>query len=123
RVRQEAGGQITLMTPDEPDAGRYRRYLDREFDNAVLYRRLAEGSDGEHREMLLQLAAAEERHARYWQEKLAELGVTAGEVGQHRPTSVPAWPPTSSYMPSWCRGWPRPGGPGPPGRSGPGSSA
>lgn len=74
------------MSPSEHDAGRYRRYLDREFDNVVLYRRLAEAAEGEHREVLRELAAAEERHARYWQDKLAELGVTAGEVGQHRPT-------------------------------------
>ncbi|MGH9269404.1 MAG: hypothetical protein ACRD0D_14665 [Acidimicrobiales bacterium] len=35
--------------------------------------------------MLLELAAAEERHPRYWQQKLAELGLTAGEVDEHRP--------------------------------------
>jgi VIT1/CCC1 family predicted Fe2+/Mn2+ transporter len=68
----------------EPAAGRYRRYLDQEFDNVVLYRRLAEEAEGEHRNVLLELAAAEERHARYWQDKLAELGLTSEEVGQHR---------------------------------------
>jgi VIT1/CCC1 family predicted Fe2+/Mn2+ transporter len=72
----------------EPDAGRYRRYLAQEFDNVVLYRRLAEEAEGEHRDVLLELAAAEERHARYWQQKLAELGLPSGGVGQHR-ASIP----------------------------------
>lgn len=82
------------MTARKSDLGRYRRYLALEFDNAVLYRRLAALAEGEHREVLLELAAAEERHARYWQEKLAELGVaTEGRAG-HRPaatTRLLAW--------------------------------
>ncbi|MGH9040388.1 MAG: VIT1/CCC1 transporter family protein, partial [Acidimicrobiia bacterium] len=72
--------------PVQPDPRRYRRYLGREFDNVLLYRRLAEEAEGEHREVLLELAAAEERHARYWQQKLNELGLSAGEVEEHRPT-------------------------------------
>jgi VIT1/CCC1 family predicted Fe2+/Mn2+ transporter len=66
---------------------RYRRYVEQEFDNVHLYRRLAEQADGEHREVLLELAAAEERHARYWQQKLTELGLGAGDVDEHRPAS------------------------------------
>ena len=68
-----------------PDPERYRRYVQREFENVHLYRRLAEGADPEHRDVLLELAAAEERHARYWQEKLAELGETTSDVEDHRP--------------------------------------
>lgn len=64
---------------------RYRRYVEQEFENVVLYRRLAEDAEQEHREVLLELAAAEERHARYWQQKLAELGLSAGDVDEHRP--------------------------------------
>lgn len=67
-----------------PDVRRYRRYVDQEFENVVLYRRLAQDAEPEHREVLLELAAAEERHARYWQQKLAELGLSAG-VDEHRP--------------------------------------
>ena len=67
------------------DVRRYRRYVEQELDNVVLYRRLAEGADGEHRTVLLDLADAEERHARYWQQKLAELGVAPDDVAAHRP--------------------------------------
>ena len=77
----------SLVPRPVPDARRYRRYVDQEFDNVVLYRRLAEETSGEHREVLLELAAAEERHARYWQQKLTELGVAAGSVDEHRPTT------------------------------------
>jgi len=54
----------------------------------VLYRRLAERAEGEHRDVLLALAEAEERHARYWQSKLADLGLPPGDVAQHRPTPL-----------------------------------
>lgn len=64
---------------------RYRRHLARELDNASLYRDLAGHTNGEHRQVLLELAAAEERHARYWQSKLTELGATAPGVDSHRP--------------------------------------
>lgn len=70
--------------PIQPDPRRYRRYVEHEFDNVLLYRRLAEAAEGEHREVLLELAAAEERHARYWQQKLTELGLTTGDVEEHR---------------------------------------
>ena len=69
----------------QPDPRRYQRYVEREFENVHLYRRLAEGADKEHRAVLLELAAAEERHARYWQEKLAELGVATSDIEDHRP--------------------------------------
>ena len=69
----------------EPDPRRYQRYVAREFENVHLYRQLAEGADKEHRDVLLELAAAEERHAHYWQEKLAELGVSSSDIDDHRP--------------------------------------
>jgi VIT1/CCC1 family predicted Fe2+/Mn2+ transporter len=78
----------------QPDPRRYQRYVEREFENVHLYRRLAEGADNEHRDVLLELAAAEERHARYWQEKLADLGVTTSDVDEHQPvrgTRVLSW--------------------------------
>jgi VIT1/CCC1 family predicted Fe2+/Mn2+ transporter len=67
------------------DVRRYRRYVAQELDNVVLYRQLAETAEGEHRVVLLELAAAEERHARYWQQKLADLGVTTADASTHRP--------------------------------------
>lgn len=68
-----------------PDPRRYQRYVEREFENVHLYRRLAEGAEKEHRDVLLELAAAEERHARYWQQKLADLGVASSDIEDHRP--------------------------------------
>lgn len=67
-----------------PDHRRYRRHLDRELDNVALYRSLAAGSEGEHREVLLELAAAEERHAEYWRAKLVDLGMPAPPATGHR---------------------------------------
>ncbi len=88
---------VASMTPtigEVSDHRRYRRHLDRELDNVALYRDLAERAEAEHRDVLLGLAAAEERHARYWEAKLNELGfpVTPGKV--HRPaltTRLLAW--------------------------------
>ena len=72
------------MQRSSPNPDRYRRYVGQEFDNVLLYRRLAEQSTGEHREVLLELASAEERHARYWQQKLTDLGLGTAEFDQHR---------------------------------------
>lgn len=69
----------------QSDVRRYRRYVEQELDNVDLYRRLAESAEGEHRVVLLELAAAEERHARYWQQKLSELGVAADDAAPRRP--------------------------------------
>ncbi|HEX6382534.1 MAG TPA: VIT1/CCC1 transporter family protein [Acidimicrobiia bacterium] len=69
----------------QSDPRRYQRYVEREFENVHLYRQLAEGADREHRDVLLELAAAEERHARYWQQKLAELGVETSDIDDHQP--------------------------------------
>jgi len=66
------------------DPRRYRRHLARELDNVSLYRDLAETAEGEHREVLLELAAAEERHARYWEDKLRDLGATVPRSQDHR---------------------------------------
>jgi VIT1/CCC1 family predicted Fe2+/Mn2+ transporter len=63
---------------------RYRRHLARELDNVALYRDLADSADGEHREILLGLAAAEERHAHYWKSKLNDLGVAVSPGETHR---------------------------------------
>lgn len=73
---------------------RFRRHLARELDNVSLYRGLAEGAEGEYREVLLALAAAEERHAKYWESRLADLGVVSPPAAEHRlglRTRVVAW--------------------------------
>ncbi|MFC7380721.1 VIT1/CCC1 transporter family protein [Sphaerisporangium rhizosphaerae] len=59
---------------DRQAAARYRGALEAERQSAVLYRGLAAGAEGERREVFLQLAAVEERHAAHWAGKLAGLG-------------------------------------------------
>ncbi|SFS79841.1 VIT1/CCC1 transporter family protein [Saccharopolyspora flava] len=57
---------------------RWRRRLADEREEARVYRSLAARRSGEEREILLGLAEAEERHARYWEDLLGE------DVGPHR---------------------------------------
>jgi vacuolar iron transporter family protein len=51
-------------------ASRYRRRLAQEQDAAAVYRALAAERSGEDREILLELARAEERHAAHWLARL-----------------------------------------------------
>lgn len=57
---------------------RWRRRLADEREEARVYRRLAARRTGEEREILLGLADAEERHARYWEDLLGD------EIGPQR---------------------------------------
>ena len=57
---------------------RWRRRLADEDEEAAVYRQLAERREGEEREILLGLAEAEERHARYWEQLLGD------DVGKRR---------------------------------------
>lgn len=76
------------------DAERFREHWADEMDGAHLYRALAEASEGERREIFLQLAAAEERHAAHWADALVELGEPAPRAEDHRlgfKTRVLSW--------------------------------
>jgi vacuolar iron transporter family protein len=66
-------------------ADQFRAHWADEVDAAATYRALAERAAGERREILLELAAAEERHAAHWAAKLVELGEPAPELAGHRP--------------------------------------
>ncbi len=66
------------------EARSYREHWADEQDGAALYRALAERSEGERREIFLELARAEERHARHWAAKLAELGEPEPRPEDHR---------------------------------------
>lgn len=55
-----------------------------ELDGAAVYRALAERAEGERRDILLGLAEAEERHARHWADKLAELGHDPPRIAAHQ---------------------------------------
>jgi len=57
------------------DPKRFLRYLAAERNASLLYRALAETTDGERREALLELADVEDKHAAHWIEKLNEYGV------------------------------------------------
>ena len=57
------------------DPRRFLKYLEAERKASMLYRSLAEASDGERREALLELADIEDEHAAHWVGKLEEYGV------------------------------------------------
>ena len=58
-----------------PDPKRFLGYLEAERNAVLLYRALAETTDGDRREALLELAEIEEHHAAHWVEKLEEYGI------------------------------------------------
>ncbi|GIX49448.1 MAG: hypothetical protein KatS3mg131_3659 [Candidatus Tectimicrobiota bacterium] len=67
------------------DLARYRANLQDEIDSAALYRALAEvESHPQLAEVYRRLAAVEERHARFWEQKLRE-------AGQPTPPWRPGW--------------------------------
>lgn len=57
------------------DPKRFLGYLEAERNAILLYRALAETTDGDRREALLELAEIEEHHATHWIEKLQEYGI------------------------------------------------
>lgn len=57
------------------DPRRFLRYLDAERNASLLYRALAESTDGDRREALLELADVEDKHAQHWVDKLTVHGV------------------------------------------------
>jgi VIT1/CCC1 family predicted Fe2+/Mn2+ transporter len=66
---------MKLKTRD-PEAARFFELWADELAGAALYRALAERAPEPKREVLLELAAAEERHAAHWASLLAERGIT-----------------------------------------------
>jgi rubrerythrin len=65
-------------------AQQFRDHWADEMDGAAMYRALAERADGEQREIFLELAGAEERHAAHWAAKLVSLGEPEPQPEQHR---------------------------------------
>src|SRR6266536_3513945 len=55
-------------------AQEFREHWADELNGAAMYRALAERAQGEQREIFLELAKAEDRHAGHWARKLVELG-------------------------------------------------
>jgi VIT1/CCC1 family predicted Fe2+/Mn2+ transporter len=69
-----ADAQNVRARRDRQAIARFRELLRSERQSAALYRGLAAGADGERRQIFLELAAAEERHAAHWAAKLTALG-------------------------------------------------
>ncbi|MGV0991014.1 MAG: VIT1/CCC1 transporter family protein [Mycobacterium sp.] len=63
------------VNPSPDDLRRWRRHLANERAEAAVYRDLAQRHDGEEREILSAIAAAEERHEQHW------LGLLGDQVG------------------------------------------
>ena len=57
------------------DPRRFLRYLNAERNASLLYRALAESTDGDQRAALLELADVEDKHAQHWVDKLTSYGV------------------------------------------------
>lgn len=72
------------MSSDDPR--RFLKYLSAERNASLLYRSLAEQSQGERREALLELADIEDQHAAHWEERLRAYGVPVPPA----PTSLDA---------------------------------
>lgn len=62
------------------DPKRFLAYLEAERNASLLYRALAETTDGERREALFELADIEDKHAAHWVAKCAEYGVAVPPV-------------------------------------------
>ena len=74
---------MTIETHSTADARRHRENLQDEVDSAALYGALAElESDPRLADVYRRMAAAEERHADFWEEKLRAAG---GTVPERRP--------------------------------------
>lgn len=65
-----------MNNPTPDDLRRWRRHLANERAEAAVYRDLAQRHDGEEREILAAIAAAEERHEQHW------LGLLGAQVGE-----------------------------------------
>lgn len=65
-----------MNNPTPEDLRRWRRHLANERAEAAVYRDLAQRHDGEEREILAAIAAAEERHEQHW------LGLLGAQVGE-----------------------------------------
>lgn len=68
------------MTHRDTDIQRYQKNLQKEVDGAALYSVLAQKETRPQMQRVYQrLAESEQRHARFWRNKLAEAGATSAE--------------------------------------------
>jgi VIT1/CCC1 family predicted Fe2+/Mn2+ transporter/rubrerythrin len=71
----------TVKRDARRSAARFREMLASERQSAALYRGLAASTEGERRQVFLQLAEVEDRHAAHWADKLTELGEAVPKPG------------------------------------------
>lgn len=84
--------RMSTSTSTTDDAGRYREHLREELDGAYLYRVLADVEESPQlAELYRRLAAAEERHAGFWRERLGELGDDGTPDGPSRRARILGW--------------------------------
>jgi hypothetical protein len=67
-------------SPTPADLRRWRKHLANERAEAEVYRDLAQRYDGEEREILAAIAAAEERHEQHWLNLLGDQVGTPGRA-------------------------------------------
>jgi vacuolar iron transporter family protein len=72
--------RATATAPSPATVRRWRRHLADEALEAAVYRHLAAHRDGDEREILLALAAAEGRHAAHWERLLVDHGRGRGRA-------------------------------------------
>src|SRR5687768_5187240 len=77
----------------DPEVARFWELWADELAGAALYRALAERAGENRREILMELADAEERHAAHWAKLMAERGMT--EPRRRRRDPAPGAPPRS----------------------------
>ncbi|GAB2598623.1 VIT1/CCC1 transporter family protein [Pseudactinotalea suaedae] len=83
---------MTISPPSRSDIQKWRRYLAEERAEAAVYRELAARKEGEEREILHELATAEQRHAEHWEQL---LGTKVG---------LPLRPSVRSRLLTWLAG-------------------
>src|SRR6266542_3337379 len=73
-----------MASTAQSKAREFRGHWVDEMNGAATYRALAERAHGEQRDIFLELAEAEERHARHWAKKLVDLGEPEPGPGDYR---------------------------------------
>lgn len=75
----------------DPRAARFKEHWTDEMEGAYVYRVMSTLGKGEQPGIYLELAEAEERHAKHWAERLAELGEEVPPFRPRRRTRLIAW--------------------------------
>ena len=82
----------TPSTPSPGDIERYKANLRDEIDGAALYRMLADAEKDEGlKQLLLEIAAVEDRHRALWERKLREAGVEVPHYEPSRRVRIIGW--------------------------------